>query len=53
MKTVEQLSARTAKKLKNRRQSMLVRIQQELTLDNANQDEVNYQAYESNCNCSI
>lgn len=44
MKTVEQLAARTTKKIKNRRQSMLIRIQQELTLNELSQDEVNYQS---------
>lgn len=53
MKTLEQLTASTAKKLKNRRQSMLVRSQQELTLNEFDQDEVSDQACESNCNCSI
>jgi hypothetical protein len=53
MKTLEQITARTAKKIKNRRQSMLVRSHQELTLNELSQDEVNYQTCESNCNCGI
>jgi hypothetical protein len=39
MKTLEQLTARTDKKIKNRRQSMLVRSQQELRLDELSQFE--------------